>query len=54
MPAANRQPALAVCASSQTPFAVNVSTVDATRISAITGIVSLQVFASFDLSRPVP
>ena len=48
--AANRQPVLAVYASGLTPFAVKVFTVDGARISAITGFVSLQVFASFELS----
>jgi hypothetical protein len=54
--AANRQPALAVYGptgsdSARRPFAVKVFTMDGDRISAITGFVSPQVFASFGLNH---
>jgi RNA polymerase sigma-70 factor, ECF subfamily len=48
---ANRQPALAVYAPGNTPFAVKVFTMDGTHISAITGFVSTDVLKSFGLVR---
>ena len=53
--AANRQPALAIYAPpgnglDRRPFAVKVFTVDNSRISAITGFISPEVFASFGLN----
>jgi len=52
--AANRQPALAVYAPDRTPFAIKVFTVSGSHFSAITGFVSSDVFASFDLPDLAP